>query len=96
MPSLSDVLTVRAPLQYAQTPADGEELYFYYMKELPEGVRQKTNLELEEVTTQFTDIRSLEHTSPFSLQQNGFTLQQLHCSMTSTGMTRSRYWPHSC
>ena len=80
MPSLSDVLALKAPLQYVKAPADGAELYFYYMKELPEGVHQKTDLELEEVTTQFTDIRSLEHTVPFSLQQNGFTLQRLHCS----------------
>lgn len=47
------------------------------MKELPEGSDRKTNLELEEIATQFSDLRSVEGSATFSLQHNGFTLQRL-------------------
>lgn len=65
---------VRAPLQYVKPPRTGEEL-FVYKYELPEDVDRASNLEIDEVEVDFTDLRTGE--SPFDIVQSGFQLERL-------------------
>ncbi len=62
-------------MRFGKKPADGNGFFFYTMKDLPHGVQQKTNVELEEHTVSFTDLRSFN--SPFTLLRNGFAVETL-------------------
>lgn len=65
---------VHAPLQYVKAPRDGEEL-FVYKYELPQGIDKPSNLEIDEVDIDFTDLRTVEE--PFDILRNGFQLERL-------------------
>lgn len=65
---------IRAPLQYVRPTRDGEEL-FVYKYELPKGVTRPSNLEVDEVEVDFTDLRTVKE--PFDIVRNGFQLERL-------------------
>ena len=65
---------VHAPLQYVKASRDGEEL-FVYKYELPQGIDKPSNLEIDEVDVDFTDLRTVEE--PFDILRNGFQLERL-------------------
>ena len=65
---------VHAPLQYVKAPRNGEEL-FVYKYELPEGLDRPSNLEIDEVDVDFTDLRTVQE--PFDILRNGFQLERM-------------------
>ena len=66
--------TLHAKMAYVKPPRGNEEL-FVYKYELPNGVNQPNNLDLDEVEVPVADLRTLEDTH-FGIVQNGFQLER--------------------
>ena len=66
--------TLHAKMAYVKPPRGNEELYVYKY-ELPDGIDQPNNLELDEVEVPVTDLRTVEDTH-FDIVQNGFQLER--------------------